>query len=79
MAQNSRHKRKEVICLCNEVSRETVEAAIREGAKTLDEVFDRTFAGVGPCGGSCRPHIKILLKSYLATGQFPPPPLKKPR
>lgn len=65
-------KRKEIICRCNSVSREVIEDAIRnQGCRTLNEIFDSTQAGVGPCGGSCRRKLGPLLKHYLETGSFP--------
>ena len=64
-------KKSEVICRCNEVRRETIEAAIRNGAKTLNDIFDTTTAGVGACGGSCRRKLGPLLQHYLTTGTFP--------
>jgi bacterioferritin-associated ferredoxin len=64
-------KKHEIICRCNEVSRETIEKAIRDGARTLNEIFDTTTAGVGPCGGSCRRKLAPLLQGYLETGKFP--------
>jgi len=64
-------KKSEIICRCNNVSRETIEQAIRDGAHTLNEVFDSTMAGVGPCGGSCRRKLGPLLDHYLKTGTFP--------
>lgn len=48
-----------------------IEQAIRDGAKTLNEIFDATTAGVGPCGGSCRRKLGPLLEHYLKTGSFP--------
>ncbi len=66
-------KKVEIICRCNNVSRETIENAIRDGAKTLNEIFDATSAGVGPCGGSCRRVIGPLLEYYLKNGEFPEP------
>ncbi|MCM2280973.1 MAG: (2Fe-2S)-binding protein [Bdellovibrionaceae bacterium] len=68
---NPRKPKQEIICLCNNVSRDTIEAAIRNGADTLNKIFDCTSAGVGPCGGSCRRKLAPLLEHYLATGQFP--------
>lgn len=53
-----------MMCLCNGVSRETVEAAIAQGAKTVDEVGDRTMAGFGACGGSCRPEIFLSIEKF---------------
>ncbi len=64
-------KKKEIICLCNCVSKDTIESAICAGANTLNKIFDRTTAGVGPCGGSCRRKLGPMLDQYLATGTFP--------
>ncbi len=64
-------KKSEIVCRCNNVSRETIESAIKGGCKTMNEIFDETTAGVGPCGGSCRRKIVPLLEAYLKTAQFP--------
>lgn len=64
-------KRPEIICRCNNVSRQEIEMAIRDGAKTLNEIFDRTMAGVGSCGGSCRRKLGPLLEHYLKYQEFP--------
>lgn len=64
-------KRTEIICRCNNVSRETIEQAIRDGARTMNEIFDMTQAGVGACGGTCRRKLGPLLNHYLETGTFP--------
>ena len=61
----------EIICRCNNVSRATIEEAIKNGCTTLNDIFDDTTAGIGPCGGSCRRKLKPLLDHYLATGTFP--------
>ena len=61
----------QIICKCNNISRGTIETAIREGCDTLNGIFDATTAGVGPCGGSCRRLLAPMLDSYLATGEFP--------
>ncbi len=66
-----RGQKKEIICLCNNVSRERIEQAIVNGADTLNKIFDSTMAGVGPCGGSCRRKLGPMLDEYLATGKFP--------
>lgn len=63
--------RTEIICRCNNVSRDTIESAIKDGACTLNEIFDGTQAGVGPCGGSCRRKLGPLLDHYLTNGNFP--------
>jgi bacterioferritin-associated ferredoxin len=70
MSQPNKGKR-EIICLCNNVSRDVIEDAIRNGADTLNKIFDSTQAGVGPCGGSCRRKLAPMLDHYLATGTFP--------
>lgn len=64
-------KRCEIICRCNNINRQTIEQAILDGCTTLNEIFDATTAGVGPCGGSCRRKLGPLLETYLKTGQFP--------
>ncbi len=64
-------KKSEIICRCNNVSRETIELAIKNGARTMNEIFDTTTAGVGPCGGSCRRKLAPMLEHYLKTGEFP--------
>lgn len=71
-------KAKEIICLCNNVSRETIENAIASGSNTLNKIFDKTSAGVGPCGGSCRRKLQPMLDTYLETGTFPDT-IKDPR
>jgi bacterioferritin-associated ferredoxin len=64
-------KKTEIVCRCNNISRETIETAIRDGAQTMNEIFDLTTAGVGPCGGTCRRKLGPLLDHYLQTGTFP--------
>jgi bacterioferritin-associated ferredoxin len=69
---NSKHKKKSpIICRCNNISEFTIKEAIREGCTTLNEIFDETQAGVGPCGGSCRRKIGPMLEGYLKLGRFP--------
>lgn len=69
--QALKRRRQEIICRCNNVSRQTIEDAITGGCRTLNEIFDATTAGVGPCGGSCRRKLGPLLQHYLDTGTFP--------
>lgn len=69
----------DLICLCNEITRGTIEQAIREGADTLNKIFDATTAGVGACGGSCRRKLEPMLNHYLKMGFFPPPPPPPPK
>lgn len=77
-------KTNEIVCLCNEITRGEIEKAIVEGCDTLNKIFDRTTAGVGPCGGSCRRYLGPMLDEYLETGKFSEAPIrpvipKKPR
>ncbi|MCE5264652.1 MAG: (2Fe-2S)-binding protein [Deltaproteobacteria bacterium] len=54
------------ICRCEEVTREEIEEAIRDGATTLSGVKKRTHAGMGLCQGrTCRK----LIANMLACGQ----------
>lgn len=72
MNQHPKFKNKSpIICRCNEVDEKTIQEAIANGCKTLNEIFDATTAGVGPCGGSCRKVIGPLLEYYLKHHQFP--------
>ncbi len=64
-------KRAEIICRCNNVSREVIEKAIQNGCHSLNDIFDQTTAGVGACGGSCRRKLKPLLDYYLEHKVFP--------
>lgn len=67
-----KRKRPEIICRCNNVSRDVIEDAIKNGGcDTLNKIFDATTAGVGACGGSCRRKLKPLLEYYLKHGTFP--------
>lgn len=70
---NRPNRRPEIICRCNNISRETIEEAIREGCHTMNQIYDCTTAGVGPCGGSCRRLIVPMLQSYLESGEFAKP------
>jgi bacterioferritin-associated ferredoxin len=62
------------VCYCNRVPKEPIENAIRRGCHSLSKIFDATNAGVGPCGGSCRPYIQKMLDGYLSEGKFPERP-----
>lgn len=60
-----------MLCTCNMVPRTTVEKAIARGCHRMEKIFTATTAGVGQCGGSCRPEIEKMLKEYLEKGTFP--------
>jgi NAD(P)H-nitrite reductase large subunit len=70
----------ELVCRCEEVSRETVEEAIRDGAITLDAVKRRTRAGMGLCQGrTCRRIVSSLITEIGAKpAQALSPPTARP-
>jgi len=53
------------ICLCNQIKKSTIMAAIENGVKNTDELYDVTGAGVGPCGGTCRLITAKWIKDHL--------------
>jgi bacterioferritin-associated ferredoxin len=55
-----------LVCSCNEVSRSTIQDAMRRGACSMAAIFDATWAGCGSCGGTCQPQIAALLQEFLA-------------
>lgn len=63
--------KKEIVCFCNNIEKKVIEEAIRNGADTLNKIFDFTTAGIGACGGSCRVKLHQMLESYQKTGKFP--------
>lgn len=65
------------VCWCNLVPKSKIETAIQNRAHTLNIIFDRTSAGVGACGGSCRPFLQKMLDQYLKDGTFPKDPRPK--
>ncbi len=67
---NHKNKKEEIVCRCNLISKKTIEKAIVDGCRTMNEIYDCTSAGVGPCGGSCRKKMQPLLEHYLSIGEF---------
>lgn len=54
-----------VICRCEEVTREEIVQAIRDGADSIDAVKRRTRAGMGFCQGkTCKKLIAGVLAEY---------------
>jgi len=52
----------EMICRCEEVTRAEIVQAIREGARTLNEIKRRTRAGMGLCQGkTCARLVQRIL------------------
>ena len=58
-----------VICFCNEIRLSEIVDAMDAGATSLADIFDATWAGCGPCGGSCQPDLQALLEDYLSAAQ----------
>lgn len=67
MAKPKYDPRDPLICSCNEVPRSQIVAAIRRGASSMADIYDATWAGCGPCGGTCQPEIAALLVASRAT------------
>jgi NAD(P)H-nitrite reductase large subunit len=58
-----------LICRCEEVTQQEIEEAIREGARTVNEVKRRTRAGMGLCQGkTCRRLVERMVAEW--TGQM---------
>lgn len=55
-----------LVCYCHGVSEASVAEAIARGCHKVDLVSDATTAGIGPCGGTCRPTIQKMIADYLA-------------
>ncbi len=68
MRKAKNDRRDPLICLCNAVPRSRIDAAIDCGACSLAQIFDSTWAGCGPCGGSCQPEIARILGERAAVG-----------
>ena len=63
------------ICSCNFIPQSEIEKVIKEGLTDINDVYDSTTAGLGACGGSCRPILKKMLQHYLDHGEL----LKDPK
>ena len=55
----------DIVCRCEEVTREEIIAAIMAGDTTLDAIKRRTRAGMGFCQGrTCRRLIAQIISAY---------------
>ncbi len=54
-----------VVCFCNEVRLSRIVDALDAGATTLAELYDLTWAGCGPCGGTCQPDLAAILDDWV--------------
>ena len=67
MEQHEVNNLREVVCRCEEVSREEILEAMRQGADSLDSIKKRTRAGMGFCQGrTCRKLIARMLSEYYS-------------
>lgn len=67
------------LCRCEEVTREEIEEAIRDGATTLSGIKKRTHAGMGLCQGrTCGRLISELLREKKSPDQILPPTSRPP-
>ena len=58
-----------LVCRCGEVTRGEVLAAIREGARTVDEVKRMTRAGMGLCQGrTCGRVVARIIREQTGLG-----------
>ena len=62
-------EQREIVCRCEEVTREEIMEAIRQGDGSLDAIKRRTRAGMGFCQGrTCRRLIARILSAYVVLG-----------
>ncbi len=55
-----------LICFCNSILKsKIIEAITHQNADTLDSVYEKTGAGVGPCGGTCKIRIQSLIRENI--------------
>lgn len=52
-------------CLCKQISRAKIKKLIRNGARTFQEIHEKTGAGSGACCGErCIPKVQELIEGY---------------
>lgn len=52
-----------IVCLCKNVSEETIVDAIKNGADTFEKIQEATGAGTGFCGAArCKETIERLIE-----------------
>ncbi|MDK2822781.1 MAG: hypothetical protein PWQ67_1041 [Clostridia bacterium] len=67
------------ICRCEEVTKEEIEQAIKDGATTLSGIKKRTHAGMGLCQGrTCQRLIAGILSKEREMAQILPPTIRPP-
>jgi bacterioferritin-associated ferredoxin len=61
----------QIICYCNSITYEKISGAIRRGCRKLDALMNATTAGLGQCGGTCKPDLIKLIQGFNDNGEFP--------
>ena len=62
--RKERNAMSKIVCLCKQVSEETIVEAIKNGADTLDKVKEATGAATGACKGArCSQTIEALIQA----------------
>ena len=52
-----------IVCLCKNISEETIVNAIKDGATTVEAVKEKTGATGGHChGGRCKKKVEALIE-----------------
>lgn len=55
-----------IVCRCEHISEQEIRAAVRAGARTLDEIKFRTLAGMGRCqGGFCTSRVLEIMAEEM--------------
>ncbi|UCB47328.1 MAG: (2Fe-2S)-binding protein [Spirochaetota bacterium] len=68
MRTNSNEEFSVFVCRCEEVTEDDVQAAIRAGAKTVDDIKRATRAGMGLCQSkTCYTNIARIIHRELGT------------
>lgn len=57
------------VCLCQAVRDSDVQAALKEGCRSLDALADHLGVGAG-CGG-CREHVQTLIDAHAPQRALP--------
>ncbi len=67
MGEHEGSVEREIVCRCEEVTREEIIEAIKNGADSLDAIKRRTRAGMGFCQGrTCKKLVARILAEYCA-------------
>lgn len=70
-----------IVCRCEEINIEEIELAIKNGARTFDDIKRLTRCGMGPCQAKiCMNPVREIIATYTNTPleDIPPPRLRMP-